>query len=119
RRLTPDILTQFKDAAISKAQQDLVEENGWSVDLHGGSYGTDYLERATLTAIGFGTNVAADAIYPHTEVDAAGNHLNGNNPYVIHFAPGQLPAVHGFWSLTVYDENGFLVANPIQRYSAG
>jgi hypothetical protein len=33
------------------------------------------------------------------------------------FAKGQLPPVRGFWSLTMYDENMFFVANPINRYS--
>jgi hypothetical protein len=33
------------------------------------------------------------------------------------FAKGQTPPVKGFWSLTMYDENMFFVANPINRYS--
>jgi hypothetical protein len=38
---------------------------------------------------------------------------------VIHFAPGQTPPEQGFWSITVYGQDGFLVANPINRYDAG
>jgi hypothetical protein len=52
-------------------------------------------------------------------MDAVGNALDGNNRYVIHFAPGQTPPAHGFWSVTVYDQSGFLVANPIDRYTVG
>ncbi|MGO4839219.1 DUF1214 domain-containing protein, partial [Rhizobiaceae sp. 2RAB30] len=37
--------------------------------------------------------------------------------YVIHFPKGQTPPVSGFWSITMYDENFFFVANPINRYS--
>jgi len=33
------------------------------------------------------------------------------------FEKGQLPPVRGFWSLTMYDEKMFFVANPINRYS--
>jgi hypothetical protein len=36
---------------------------------------------------------------------------------VLRFPKGQLPPVRGFWSLTMYDENMFFVANPINRYS--
>ncbi|MCX6481393.1 MAG: DUF1214 domain-containing protein [Mycobacterium sp.] len=33
------------------------------------------------------------------------------------FAPGQEPPADAFWSITVYDANGALVANPQDRYS--
>jgi hypothetical protein len=35
----------------------------------------------------------------------------------MHFPPGELPPVDGFWSLTMYDKDFFFVANPINRYS--
>jgi hypothetical protein len=35
----------------------------------------------------------------------------------MHFGKGELPPVRGFWSLTMYDANYFLVSNPINRYS--
>ena len=37
--------------------------------------------------------------------------------YTLHFAPGQLPPVNAFWSLTMYElPQSLLVANPINRY---
>ena len=30
---------------------------------------------------------------------------------------GELPPVHGFWSLTMYDAGYFFVANPLNRYT--
>jgi hypothetical protein len=48
-------------------------------------------------------------------VDGEGKPLNGSNKYVLHFAKGELPNVNGFWSLTMYDREGFFVANPLDR----
>jgi hypothetical protein len=43
--------------------------------------------------------------------------LGGASRYTVHFAPGQLPPVNAFWSLTMYDEpQSLLVANPLNRY---
>jgi hypothetical protein len=50
-------------------------------------------------------------------VDAAGQKMSGANKYTLHFAPGQLPPVNAFWSLTMYRmPQSLLVANPINRY---
>jgi hypothetical protein len=38
---------------------------------------------------------------------------------VLHFPAGQLPPVYGFWSVTMYDEEGFQIANPIDRFAIG
>ena len=82
-----------------------------------GIYGTDYLMRALITAIGLGANRPQDAVYPTSLKDANGKAYDGANKYIMHFAKGQLPPVDGFWSLTMYDANYFFVANPINRYS--
>jgi hypothetical protein len=66
---------------------------------------------------GLGANLPEDAIYPAAQVDGAGNPLSGANAYVIHFAPGQAPPVNAFWSITMYDDQGFFVTNPINRYA--
>ncbi|KRE29587.1 DUF1254 domain-containing protein [Agromyces sp. Soil535] len=89
--------------------------NGWVTSFPTGVYGTDYLHRALLNWQGPGWNRPEDAVYPLTRVDADGNALNGANTYVLHFASGQLPPVNGFWSLTMYDSEGFFVPNPLDR----
>jgi hypothetical protein len=92
-------------------------ENGWVFTTKTGIYGTDYLARATITAIGLGANRPQDAVYPTSEGEAAGKPYSGSNKYVMHFDKGQLPPVNGFWSLTMYDAEYFFVANPLNRYT--
>ena len=73
--------------------------------------------RALVTAIGLGANRPQDAVYPTSLKDAKGDAYEGAQRYVMNFPKGQLPPVKGFWSLTMYDENYFFVANPLNRYS--
>ena len=92
-------------------------ENGWLFMTETGVYGTDYLQRAFVTAIGLGANRPQDAVYPTSEKDAEGIPYDGTNKYVMHFEKGQLPPVKGFWDLTMYDADYFFVANPLNRYT--
>lgn len=102
----------------AKAEQLGVLVNGWRVQSQGiGTYGTDYDTRAAVAMFGLGANLPADAIYPSTKVDGAGNPLSGANAYVIHFAAGQTPPVSAFWSITMYDDQGYFVTNAIDRYA--
>lgn len=92
-------------------------ENGWVVMLKTGVYGTDYVQRAFVTAVGLGANLPQDAVYPFTQNDAQGAKLDGKNRYVVRFAPGAFPPARGFWSLTMYNDKWFFVANPLNRYT--
>jgi len=76
----------------------------------------DYLDRMVAT-IGIWGNSKEEALYPIFFVDRAGQKLDGANLYTLRFAPGQLPPVNAFWSLTMYElPASLLVANPINRY---
>jgi hypothetical protein len=105
------IMLQFK---VGKSIHNI---NGWMFDSVTGIYGTDYLNRAFVTAIGLGANRIQDAVYPTSLKDDHGSEYNGANKYMMHFPNGQLPPTQGFWSITMYDANYFFVANPINRYS--
>ncbi len=109
-------LALLRMAELLKKQQPI---NGWLIfGSNVGDWGTDYLLRGTTAMLGPGWNLPADAVYPITQKDANGNDYNGaNHKYVLHFDKGQFPPVKGFWSLTVYDEDNFLAANPMNRYS--
>ncbi|MDQ0317477.1 DUF1254 domain-containing protein [Amorphus orientalis] len=92
--------------------------NGWSMDVDTvGVYGNYYLKRAIMAQIGLGANVPQDAIYPISLTDAEGKPLDGTNDYVLHFEASEIPPVDAFWSVTVYDNDGFQVANELNRFA--
>ncbi|MFI2476130.1 DUF1254 domain-containing protein [Nocardia xishanensis] len=91
--------------------------NGWTFDPSLGAYGTHYDVRAIVAMKGLGANLAKDAIYP--TVDAIADDDGVPRRFRIRFAPGQLPPVDAFWSLTAYDADSHLVDNPAGIYSIG
>jgi hypothetical protein len=93
--------------------------NGWLANAQLGNFGTDYLFRAATTQWGLGANIGQEAYYPGAFTDSQGNPLSGNSSYVIHFAPGQTPPVDAFWSITMLNDKGLFVDNPINRYNIG
>jgi hypothetical protein len=94
--------------------------NGWTTFTDTmGVYGNYYFKRAVVAAVGLGANPAEDAIYPVLMADADGEPLSGEHDYRIHFDADQLPPVHAFWSITMYDAEGFQVANELNRFALG
>ncbi len=96
---------------------DVQDINGWGFTTKAGVYGTNYLQRALVTAIGLGANRPQDAVYPTSLKPAAGGEYNGANKYVVHFPKGAAPPAKGFWSITMYDQDYFFVPNVLNRYS--
>lgn len=105
------IMLQFKTNPAVK------NINGWGYTTKTGVYGTDYLMRALVTAIGLGANRPQDAVYPTSLKDVDGNDYDGANKYIIRFPEGQMPPAQGFWSVTMYNGQYFFVPNSINRYS--
>jgi hypothetical protein len=92
--------------------------NYWSMNTDTmGVYGNYYLKRAIVSQMGLGANLPEDAIYPLNLADEAGKPLDGANKYAIHFAKDEIPPVDAFWSITLYDPEGFQVANSINRFA--
>ncbi|MGB3698132.1 MAG: DUF1254 domain-containing protein [Gordonia sp. (in: high G+C Gram-positive bacteria)] len=125
--LAPEIAAAVEDG-IEQGRQDIVAEYnrlngegrlGWIYTTEGGSYGVHYLLRAGVAAWGLGMNLAADAVYPSIAVDADGRLLSGENSYTLTFPAGELPPALAFWSVTAYDDHGFLIENPLARYALG
>src|SRR2546423_15707542 len=77
----------------------------------------NYLYRMGAAVMGIYGNSKQEAMYPVYGVDSDGKKLDGANRYTLHFAKGELPPVHAFWSMTMYElPKSLLVANPINRY---
>jgi hypothetical protein len=92
--------------------------NGWSMNTDTmGVYGNYYLKRAIVAREGLGANLPEDAIYPLNLADASGKPLDGANKYTLHFEKGAMPPVNAFWSITLYDSEGFQVGNPLNRFA--
>jgi len=116
KRAVADGLQSMKDKASSLARV----VNGWQMNTETmGVYGNFYLKRAIVALVGLGANQEADAIYPLNVGDADGKPLVGENRYVLHFEKAELPPVGAFWSVTMYDADGFQVANPFNRFAIG
>jgi hypothetical protein len=92
--------------------------NFWSMNTDTmGVYGNYYLKRAMVTQVGLGANLPEDAIYPLNLADSSGKPLDGANRYTIHFEKGATPPVDAFWSITLYDPEGFQVGNVLNRFA--
>ncbi len=77
----------------------------------------DYLARFSGAVLGIYGNSKDEAIYPVYFIDSARKPLSGASRYELRFAPGDLPPVNAFWSLTLYElPSSLLSANPLNRY---
>jgi hypothetical protein len=92
--------------------------NGWSMNTDTmGVYGNYYLKRAIIALEGLGANLPEDAVYPLNLADNTGQPLDGTGNYTIRFAKGETPPANAFWSITLYDPQGFQVANSLSRFA--
>jgi hypothetical protein len=124
--LSPETRKAFEDgmadawktfADFKKTQLDT--EKRTSGDLFGtrAYLKNDYLGRMAAAVLGIYGNSKDEALYPAYFVDANGQKLDGSHRYALLFAPGGLPPVNAFWSLTLYElPASLLSANPIDRY---
>jgi hypothetical protein len=123
-KVSADVLANGTTAGLKFMQEKVPTlarvTNGWQMNTDTmGAYGNYYLKRAIVAMIGLGANQPEDAIYPLNVGDADGKPVVAENKYVLHFKKDDLPPVSAFWSLTMYDAEGFQVANPLNRFAIG
>ncbi|KAJ3319346.1 hypothetical protein HDV06_006373 [Boothiomyces sp. JEL0866] len=119
--------------SISKTINDGVSQigtkysSGWTATNNPivGNFGDNYLARAAVAYVLYLALPPSQAVYFQTSINPiSGQPYTGSNNYVVTFNQTQLPPVQGFWSMTVYygvgdDSYGYLVGNPINRFSIG
>jgi hypothetical protein len=123
-KISPSALSRGAAAGlqlmVDKAPALARVQNGWQMNTDTmGVYGNYYLKRAIIAMVGLGANQPEDAIYPLNVADADGKPVTADHNYVLHFDKPQLPPANAFWSLTMYDAEGFQVPNPINRFAIG
>lgn len=91
----------------------------WRCSTRLGRYGDDLMLRAATAFKGLGALAASEALYLMSDHDSDGQPLHGGHVYRIRFDDGgDLPA-DAFWSVTLYGEDRYLAANPLQRFALG
>lgn len=118
------VLQDALDAVLPRlrnAQSGATTSTGWAqMPLVEGSFGDDHMARALVALKYIGMLESREATYPLAWHDASGRKLHGSGRYTLRFAPGAMPPVEAFWSLTMYDSRDYmLVDNPIDRYAIG
>ncbi len=73
-----------------------------------------YIDRMAAAVLGIYGNSKDEAIYPVYFIDSDKQKLDGTHRYAMHFAPGQLPPVNAFWSLTIYRAAGEPALSPMR-----
>lgn len=118
--------------AIQSAQSQVgTEANGWIYNTSGvgnfqppGADHDNYIVRAHVALAGLGANLPQDAVYPSS---VASSPLDGSIDHILQFTKGtpslplvaQVPPVNAsaFWSLTAYDDKGYLIPNAANKYN--
>ena len=111
------MLTEIQLKLIKEGQKFSKKLGQW--DYFGepiGDFNTEYAYRALVALAGLGANTVEVALYPKIEQDADGNTLTGENSYILHFESSTQVLAGGFWSVTAYGDDDFLIDNPINRY---
>lgn len=91
----------------------------WGTISNESAFGTDYYTRTAAAKANILVNSPNETKYYYLDLDAGGTRLNSANRYVITFPKDGTPPVNGFWSLSIYNQHHFFVANPINRFSVG
>lgn len=111
------MLTEIQLKLIKEGQKFSKKLGQW--DYFGeqiGDFNTEYAYRALVALAGLGANTVKVALYPKIEQDADGNTLTGEKSYILHFESYPQVLEGGFWSVTAYGDDHFLIDNPIDRY---
>jgi len=117
--------------AAAEAEEQLIEplfefrnygqqlSHNWSTISNEAAFGTDYFTRTAVAKSNIFVNSPNETKYFYQDLDDSGARLSSANRYAVTFAKNQTPPVNGFWSLSIYNQHHFFVANQINRFSVG
>ena len=109
-----------KERVMLHAQENGELRNGWRYATNIGDYGNNRLLASAVGLMGYGGNIAEEAMYLPTFLDDQNQPLHSDRNYRIHFAADNMPPVKEFWSITLYNRpENQLRDNPINRYAFG
>lgn len=99
-------------------KNNLINLNGWMEVRNSGRYEIKWLDRAIMADVGW---AGPDRNVSHAGAflfkDDQGQPLNGRHQYTLTFDMKNLPPVDEFWSIPIYNLDGYFVANDINRYT--
>jgi len=99
-------------------EDSLLDMNSWKLQTSLFYDDNDYVLRSGAAEIAWGSPVPFES---HTIgfglVDDQGKKLEGGSRYTLSFKLDDLPPVTEFWEMPVYDDFGYFIDNPIDRYS--
>ena len=93
--------------------------SGWTSESNNAEFGTDYIHRMGAVKAYPYSNRRNETVYFYTENDTQEQPLVGKSSYTVTFPKGQVPPVKGFWSLTMYNPEGFFYPNALNRFALG
>ena len=129
-QVDPKIKAAMTEAAI-EAEEQLVKPlfqfrnygqhlpDNWTTISNEAAFGTDYFTRTAVAKSNIFVNSPNETKYFYQDLDVNGDRLNSANRYTVTFPKDGTPPVNGFWSLSIYNEHHFFVANKINRFSVG
>jgi hypothetical protein len=121
------LATEERAAAVALGEERLAaydfgndaRANGWGTRRRGSDFGDDVLARAAGAKFALAGHHPAENRSYVALTDDDGQPLDGSRGLVLRFPPGGTPPCDGFWSLTVYGTDMFLVENELDRWSIG
>ncbi len=114
---TKELKQNLKTTLVSDSQsynEKLGDWNYFGAPI--GDFGTAYSYRALIALAGLGANPVEVAIYPKLANDQDGADLVGSNTYKLHVESVPPTLEDGFWSITAYGSDDFLIENELERY---
>jgi hypothetical protein len=127
-RLLPEAVSGALSAAVARGRFEVHrrwscvgrKRNGWLVcSTAMGSWGADYLKRAAVARFSPGAVTPEDVVQSFAFADELGRRFDGGHSYTLRFEPQERPPVLASWSLTAYDEDGYVVHNELGRHALG